>query len=373
MLQRVTEWLKTRIHGRDFEAFQIEVTSRCALRCAMCPRAALAERWPEKDLPWPVFERIAAAFPRVAHVHLQGWGEPLLHPRIFDMVGVAKTAGCRVGFTTNGMYLTPEVGRRLLDLELDLLAVSIAGATRATHERIRLGSSFQGILDNVRAFLALRAERGGPRPKVEFMYLMLKANIQELPDAVDLAASLGVEELVATNLEYVVTPVHEELKIFEEPARREAYGRLLEEAAARARRAKVGLRAYPLDLKEVAVCEAKPHRILYVSHDGWISPCNYVTLPGQLEFARYFGGRPVLLSALRFGNVLEQDLDTIWNTADYRAFRQRFTQRRLATISGVVSGMQEVGGDGGAGTDGARSLQPPAPEPCQTCYKLYGL
>jgi MoaA/NifB/PqqE/SkfB family radical SAM enzyme len=128
-----------------------------------------------------------------------------------------------------------------------------------------------------------------------------------------------------------------------------------------------------LDLKEVAVCEAKPQRILYVSHDGWVSPCNYVTLPGQPAFARYFGGRPVLLTALRFGNVLEQDLEAIWNTPDYCAFRQRFAQRRLATITGVVAGMQEAGGDGGAGTDGGRSLQPPAPEPCQTCYKLYGL
>jgi MoaA/NifB/PqqE/SkfB family radical SAM enzyme len=369
MLQQVASWLKSRVRGRDFEAFQIEVTSRCALRCAMCPRAALAERWPEKDLAWPVFERIARAFPRVEHVHLQGWGEPLLHPRLFDMIEVAKAAGCRVGFTTNGMHLTPEVGRRLLASGLDLLAVSIAGAIKATHERVRLGSSFPSILENVRGFLALRAEQGLRRPKVEFMYLMLKTNIQELPEAVDLSASLGVDELVATNLEQVVTPVHDELKIFEDPARREVYGNLLEEATARARRAKVAFRAYPLDLGEVAVCEAKPHRILYLSHDGWVSPCNYVTLPGQREFARYFGGRPVLLSALRFGNILEQDLEAIWNQADYRAFRQRFAQRRLGAISGVLSGTAQAGGEG----EGAGGLRPPAPEPCQTCYKLYGM
>ncbi len=371
MLRRVASWLKSRVKGRDFEAFQIEVTSRCTLRCAMCPRAALAERWPEKDLAWPVFERIAVAFPRAEHIHLQGWGEPLLHPRLFDMIEVAKAAGCRVGFTTNGMHLTPEASRRLLALGLDLLAVSIAGATRATHERVRLGSSFPSILESLRAFLALRAERGLRQPKIEFMYLMLKTNIRELPEAVDLAASLGVDELVATNLEDVVTPVHDELKIFEDPARREAYRRLIEEAAARARRAKVAFRAYPIDPEEVAVCEAKPHRILYLSHDGWVSPCNYVTLPGQVEFARYFGGRPVLRSALRFGNILERDLEEIWDQPDYRAFRQRFTQRRLGAISGVLAGTGQAGGEGG--TEGSGGLRPPAPEPCQTCYKLYGL
>jgi MoaA/NifB/PqqE/SkfB family radical SAM enzyme len=36
------------------------------------------------------FEQIARVFPRVRHVHLQGWGEPLLHPRLFEMVALAK-------------------------------------------------------------------------------------------------------------------------------------------------------------------------------------------------------------------------------------------------------------------------------------------
>lgn len=51
MFRRIADWLNRRAGGRPFEAFQVEVTTRCLLRCAMCPRVALADRWPEMDIP----------------------------------------------------------------------------------------------------------------------------------------------------------------------------------------------------------------------------------------------------------------------------------------------------------------------------------
>lgn len=37
--------------------------------------------------------RIDCAFAYTKFVHLQGWGEPLLNPRLFDTIKVAKDAG----------------------------------------------------------------------------------------------------------------------------------------------------------------------------------------------------------------------------------------------------------------------------------------
>src|SRR3970282_669838 len=119
--QRLVGWLRRSAPARPFEAFQVEVTSRCNLKCVMCPVTVLAEHWPARDMAWETFERAAEAFARTQWVYLQGWGEPLLHRRIFDMIERAKQAGCRVGFTTNGTRLTHGAGARLLDLELELL------------------------------------------------------------------------------------------------------------------------------------------------------------------------------------------------------------------------------------------------------------
>jgi MoaA/NifB/PqqE/SkfB family radical SAM enzyme len=365
MFKRVTDWIRRRAPARFFEAFQIEVTSRCSVRCEMCPRSVLADRWPEVDLPWQSFQRIARAFDRVEHVHLQGWGEPLLHPRLFDMIALAKGAGCRVGLTTNGMGLDRNTGKRLLDLNLNLLAVSIAGATRETHERIRVHSNFALILEQVRQFLNLRAGRVGGGTKAELSYLMATTNIAELPQAVELATSLGVDELYAINLDYLVTPTHGDLRVFGRSRERDGFARIVEEARARARRAGLAFRAYPLDLDEVAVCEAHPTKILFVSCEGWVSPCTYLSLPGQSEIPRWFDGKRVTVPAMRFGNIQDRELMEIWEGRGYQEFRERFAARCLGLATRAFAAFS-------GGESGDAKMVPP-PEPCRTCYKLYGV
>jgi MoaA/NifB/PqqE/SkfB family radical SAM enzyme len=195
---------------------------------------------------------------------------------------------------------------------------------------------------------------------------MLKTNMEELPKAVELAASLGVDELYAINLDYVVTPEHDEAKAFACPPLRDAFLRIVGEARQIARRAGLTFRPYPLEPEEVALCEANPLKILLVSCDGWVSPCTYLGLSGRTDIPRHFEGKPVTVPRVRFGNVLQQELMDIWNSPDYRAFRQQFARRRLA--SGTRALLRMTGEEG----DAARKMPSP-PESCLTCYKLYGL
>ncbi len=357
-------WFSRRERERPFEAFQIEVTSRCNLRCVMCPVTLLADRWPALDLPWESFQRIARAFEKTKWVYLQGWGEPLLHPQLFDMIGVAKSAGCRVGFTTNGTRLTLKTADRLLDLGLDLLVVSIAGATPDTHEAIRVGSNFRRLLENLRQFVALRARRKSERPKVEIFFLMTTTNLTELPQAVELAVSVGADELVATNLDYVITPQLERLKAFASSPPAREFQEVMDQAGSLARQASLGFRPYPLEPKEMAVCDLNPLKILFISADGWVSPCVYTGLTGQSEIPRLFEGEPLRVPPVRFGNIKEQELMEIWENPAYRAFRRRFAER----LSGVTRLALSALGGGRTQEEEAQ-----APEPCRTCPKLYGV
>lgn len=359
----MVSWFKGHQAVRPFEAFQIEVTSRCNLKCVMCPVTVLADRWPSLDMSWQTFERIAAAFDRVKWVYLQGWGEPLLHRRLLDMVERAKGAGCEVGFTTNGTRLTQEAGRRLLDRRLDLLAVSVAGATAATHESIRVGSDFGRLVENIRRFLALRSERRAAKPKVEIFFLMTPANLGELPQAVELAASLGADELVATNLDYVMTPALDELRAWSDAPPGPALRRALDDAQAAAARTGIAFRRYPLERREMAVCDLDPLRILFVAADGSVSPCVYTALTGQQEIPRHFEGTQFSIPPVCFGNVNERPLMEIWTGMQYRAFRQLFARRILGARSMALGALALAG----AGDEDA-----PAPEPCRTCPKLHG-
>lgn len=363
MAQGLVSWLRNREAGRPFEAFQIEVTSRCNLRCVMCPVTVLAERWPAIDLAWESFERIAVAFDKVKWVHLQGWGEPLLHRRIFDMIARAKGAGCRVAFTTNGTRLTPSTGERLLELGLDVLAVSIAGASAHTHEAIREGSDFAKLLENLQGFLALRAARGSAAPKVELLFLMTPTNLAELPDAVELAARLGADELVATNLDYVITPQLDALRAYSLAPAARVLRETMDRARAVAKQRGLAFRPYPLQAREMAVCDLNPLKILFISADGWVSPCVYTAVTGQQEFPRFHDGRMLEIPSERFGNVNEQALMEIWELPEYRAFRRQFAERLLSAAKMAVGGARAA----------AAIEVVPAPEPCRSCPKLYGL
>jgi len=85
------------------DSIQIEVTSRCFLKCVMCPNITLP-KWDSRDMDFETFTKISKYFPYAKLIYLQGMGrEPLLHARIFDLIRMVKNAECRAGFTTNGI------------------------------------------------------------------------------------------------------------------------------------------------------------------------------------------------------------------------------------------------------------------------------
>lgn len=60
----------------------------------MCPRTMYSKEWDNGKMPPVVYEKISRYFSLVDNVHLQGWGEPLLHPEISLMIQIAKAENC---------------------------------------------------------------------------------------------------------------------------------------------------------------------------------------------------------------------------------------------------------------------------------------
>jgi MoaA/NifB/PqqE/SkfB family radical SAM enzyme len=152
----------------------------------MCPRTAFSSEWETGDMPLPIYKRISGYFHLVRDVHLQGWGEPLLHPHLFTMIQIAKAEKCRVSLTTNGALLSPDISEKLIREGVDIIAISIAGASRRTHESIRCRSDFDTLVDNIRILSGSKARLRSKTPNLILSFLMTKTNIEELPRAVDI-------------------------------------------------------------------------------------------------------------------------------------------------------------------------------------------
>ena len=108
-------------------------------------------------------------------------GEPLLHPRLPDMIAYARKKGILdVYFNTNGMLLTEAKSRALIDAGLNRISISVEGTDAVAFEQARIGARFNRIKCNAEALLALRESMGVCFPKVRIQTVALPGiNLEE--------------------------------------------------------------------------------------------------------------------------------------------------------------------------------------------------
>lgn len=118
----------------------VEVTSVCNLRCHFCPTGdPKLSRSTGKFrglMDLRLFRKIVAdidEFPvPVKTLHLHKDGEPLAHPLFCDIVAIARQSANiqKIETTTNGVLLSPEFNKRLVESGLDRIKISVYGLSR---------------------------------------------------------------------------------------------------------------------------------------------------------------------------------------------------------------------------------------------------
>jgi MoaA/NifB/PqqE/SkfB family radical SAM enzyme len=350
---------------RPFNALQVEVTSRCGTGCVFCPHDALSAKWIEGDLSLEAYrEFIAPHLELFELVYLQGWGEPMLHPGLWEMIALAQGKGCQTGFTTNGTWLDEEHNKKLLDAGVDLISVSFAGTAALIHESLRTNSDFSHLCTNFASLANLKKQRGCKHPWLELHFLMTRANLTEFPSLVELAASLGADEIVATNLTYSPSLALDGMHVFDEHPCAEDLA-ILAQAKEIAGRLNIPLRAYSLQTEpNTLVCDADPIHTLFINHLGEITPCVYLGLTVRGAVPRYFYGEPHPFETISFGNIRNGLLQTLQSKAR-RTFMESFHRRSLSSAPfALLDYMSRRGQD---------SEIPVPPVPCQYCYKMLGV
>lgn len=125
---------------------QIEITTHCNYGCFYCAGRDM----PQKHMSWELFLSILRGLPAGAGViSLQGEGEPMLHPRFWDMVD-AVTAARKTPYTiTNGSALIdPErVARRFpsIGISVDTLDADLANKV-GRYDLAKVLKNIEGLL-----------------------------------------------------------------------------------------------------------------------------------------------------------------------------------------------------------------------------------
>ena len=323
---------------------QIEVTTCCNGSCIYCPHTVLKNGWTSRHMPLELFHELVPFLRHTDLVYLQGWGEPLLNRDLFEMVRICKTRGKRVGFTTNGMLLTEETIRILVDLGLDILGISLAGTTAGTHDRIRKGTDLNQVVSHLERLREIKAEKKIPQPAVHLAYLMLRSNFHELDGVLALARRVGAEQVVASNLTLIVDPELSAEAIFNDTERTDHYRNALETIKVTAASEGIVFDYHGPGLDDTFFgCRENVHHACVISVDGEVVPC--------VLCDPVLGRDRETHAGISFGNVRDESLTRIWNKKEYRGFRDLFDPE-------ITRRPEQI-----------QSRMPPC---CTNCYKKLG-
>lgn len=314
---------------------QIEPVGQCNLRCQMCPIAFRTDGppyGPPAFMPFETFTRLLDQFGALQELHLQGLGEPLMHPRFFDMVRYATDKGIRVSTNSNLTLLTARRAEQCVASGLEWLHVSLDGATPETYERIRERAHFARVVRNIELLLTARRRAGSIYPRLRVVTVVMRQNLHELPALVRLVHSLSIDLMFVQHLchdfgESTLPAQYRSMRDFVQ-----AQTLLGEDASYVSRyftKAQEAARMLGMDLRLPRI-QPRPHaadasgrqrcdwpwRGTYLSYKGQAMPCCMVATPDRINF----------------GNMAEEGAARVWNNAAYERFRYRLASAQPPEI-----------------------------------------
>jgi len=357
------QWVKTqldKIGSPTLDWVQVEVTTHCNAACVYCPHTLLKNRWTTKHMSLELFHELIPFLKYTDLVYLQGWGEPLLNKDIFNMVRICKDRGKRVGFTTNGMLLSEDALQRLVDLGLDILGISLAGMSAATHDEIRKGTRLNEIVSYLDRLRKIKREKKTQVPALHLAYLMLTSNFHELEHIVAFAKSVEAEQIVASNLTLIIDPRLSSEAIFNDTGRMDHYRAALEEIKDSAAREHIVFDYHGPGLDENCTrCRENVRHACVINVHGDVAPCVLTNAvlsenrerPDAKSTYYTFKNRRLAIRAMSFGNIGNENLTRIWRKETYIRFRKLFAPQVSSSPDDVLAKM---------------------PQCCVNCYKRLG-
>jgi MoaA/NifB/PqqE/SkfB family radical SAM enzyme len=156
--------------------FDVEVSSRCNVRCRFCPRGRFSETGLMEE---ETFRSLLENTPLgpADGIMFVGMGEPLLNGRLPDFIRMAKArhTGLFTLVATNGTLLTQEILPALLAAGLDTLEVSFNGIDATTYEDLMKGAHFGRTLENI-GYALSEISRSNAPTKLQINYIVTHEN-----------------------------------------------------------------------------------------------------------------------------------------------------------------------------------------------------
>lgn len=174
-------------------AFDIDVAGSCNLRCPSCPQGNVRNyRLPQGYMEPELLGRIiskAKSECRVSAVGLFSWAEPMLHPRLPELVRLVREAGISCFLSSNLNIL--KNADEIMEANPFSFRISASGFSQQIYAYSHRGGDIEKVKRHMKE-LAEAKERNKATTRIYVYYHRYKHNLREEPLMREFAADLGI-------------------------------------------------------------------------------------------------------------------------------------------------------------------------------------
>lgn len=272
--------------------YYVDPVNLCVLHCPLCPTGLGTLGRAQGFMAFEHYTRIVDEIAPYAYtLELYNWGEPFLHPRIFDMIRYAHDRRISVRISSNLNRFSPQAAAQTVASGLDRLIVSLDGASQAVYEQYRRGGSLPRVCEHIRWLVDEKRRQSSATPFVLVRMLVTRKNEHEVAAVRELARDLGADG-------FTIAPI---LVDTQNPALMQEW--LPSEAA---------LSAYDYDAQQIENAWSCDDlwEAMTINWDGGASPCCWVHQQRH-----------------DLDNVLNKPIAAVWNGAAYVSARRAFSRQ----------------------------------------------
>lgn len=307
------------------QEFWIELTSKCPFDCVFCSRASLRGKGEHMD--FQLYQKLIAQMQSPKVIRLNYSGESIHYPHLGEAIALAKATGARVELVTVLGSAKPKVIESLVKEKLDRLTISIHALSEPMYQQIYGHSTVASLHENLTLLQSLKKTFESHLPLIDFAFVAMERNLQELPLVVELANSSGVhqvdihpvirrdeiseifsQELIAGNLtnpfRLRLSQALRDLEIAYPHIDINTSNKELEQTAC--------LGGYPIayppalpEGAKIFSCEQNPWNTVHVLANGDLVSCE-------------------VRDQTPLGNLNNSDLYSIWHNESYQTFRRNY-------------------------------------------------
>jgi len=300
----------------------VETSSMCNHTCSQCIR--YTEEYDNSNdglMSYDDFIKIYAQFPIIEKLILFGVGEPAMNKDLFKMINHAKARKHPpiVTINSNGLILSGKIFERFMESKEkpDELTISLDACTSETYRKVKITElDFNEITSNIRKVTGACSND----IEVYLSFVIMDQNYEEMPDFMRLAKKLGVQGV--TFIELYSTWIYEKNKHVK-VRDVEKFKPVVAETKKLADELGINM-TYKYVNSEVWGEEKCynpcrfPWTYVYVTWDGFVQPCCFRTSHKEYNL----------------GNLLKDDFRTLWNSVEYRNFRNIIKSGMLHNVCG---------------------------------------